>query len=417
MKVLYLNPDRGIPVLGDKGASVHVREFTTALAALGHEVLLLCATLGEGNARPPAQVVELPAGNSDTLLNDERVRRGLARSILENRTARRELARLAYERNFGAQVEAILMNLGFRPDLVYERHALFHCAGADIARKFGVPRALEVNAPLIAEQEKFRDLCLKELAIAAERSSYFGADRIIAVSKEVSEYIASCGVPRERIATVPNGVDTSRFRPDAGGEAVRARLGLGADPVIGFIGSFKPWHGVDFLVDAFAAMASQNLTLRLLCVGEGPELESARRATAARGLNGRTVFTGRIPHIEIPAYLAAMDISVAPYLPNQDFYFSPLKVVESMAAGTPVIAPRVGQLEMLIEDGETGILFASGDRDDFVEKTLSLVGDVPRRRRMSTVARARALSLFSWEQAVGKILRGVGEHQKAVCST
>ncbi len=416
MRILYLNPDRGIPVLGDKGASVHVREFTTASAALGHEVLLLCATLGKENARPPVQIVEVPPHNSDELLKAECLGHGLAPSLLEDRTARRELVRLAYERDFAARVETALTSLGFRPELIYERHALFHCAGADVARALAVPRLLEVNAPLIAEQEKFRGLCLKDIAIAAERLSFSCADRVIAVSEEVSDYIASCGVAPDRIATVPNGVDTSRFRPDAGGDAVRARYGFGADPVIGFIGSFKPWHGVDFLVDAFAAMARQNPALHLLCVGEGPEQDTARRAIAAHGLDGRTVFTGRIPHTEIPAYLAAMDVSVAPYLLDRDFYFSPLKVVESMAAGTPVIAPRVGQLEMLIADGDTGVLFASGDRTDFVEKTLALIGDAPRRQRMSAAARARALSHFGWEQAVGKILRGVGEHKRAMCA-
>ena len=416
MKVLYLNPDRGIPVLGDKGASVHVREFVTALAAQGHEVLLLCATLGDGNSEPPARIIEVPPLKSEMLLKNECEKQGLATSLVDNRTARRELMRLVYERNFGRRVEATLMSLGYRPDLIYERHALFHCAGAGLARKLGVPRFLEVNAPLIGEQERFRGLCLKDIATAAEQASFAGADRIIAVSDEVAGYVASCGVFQERIATVPNGVDTGRFCPGAGGDDVRARLGLGRDPVIGFIGSFKPWHGVGFLVDAFAAMVQRHPALRLLGVGEGPELETAKRTIEEHGLEGRAVFTGRVPHAEIPAYLAAMDVSVAPYMPDRDFYFSPLKVVESLAVGTPVIAPRVGQLETLIEDGETGVLFTSGDRSDFIEKTLALAGNATLRQRMSVAARARALSHFSWEQAVGRIMRDAQKHIGAMCA-
>ncbi len=415
MRVLYLNPDCGIPVLGDKGASVHVREFVTALTAQGHEALLLCATLGDGNELR-ARIVEVPLLNTEALLKDECERRGLDISLVEDHMARRELMRLGYERNFALRVEATLTSLGFRPDLIYERYALFHCAGAGLARKLGVPRFLEVNAPLIGEQEKFRGLCLKAIAVTAEQTSFAGADRIIAVSDEVAGYVESRGVSRERIATVPNGVDTIRFCPDAGGDAVRARLGLGRDPVIGFIGSFKSWHGVGFLVDAFATMAQRHPALRLLCVGEGPELQAARRAIEGHGLEGRAVFTGRVPHAEIPAHLAAMDVSAAPYLLDRDFYFSPLKVVESLAAGTPVIAPRVGQLETLIDDGETGILFASGDRADFNEKTLVLLGDDARRRRMGAAARARALSHFSWEQAVGRIMRNAQEHIEEMCA-
>ena len=410
MKILYVNPDRGIPVLGDKGASVHVREFVTALAAQGHEVLMLCATLGDGNSAPPVRIIEVPPLKSEMLLKNECEKQGLAASLADNRTARRELARLVYERYFALRVEATLARLGFRADLIYERHALFHCAGAGLARTLGVPRFLEVNAPLIGEQEKFRGLCLKDIATAAEQASFAGAERIIAVSDEVAGYVASCGIAGERIATVPNGVDTERFRPDAGGEAVRTRLGLGRDPVLGFIGSFKPWHGVDFLVDAFITMSQRHPALRLLCVGEGPGLAAARQTIAEHGLESRANFTGRVPHAEIPAHLAAMDVSAAPYLLTEDFYFSPLKVVESLAVGTPVIAPRVGQLETLIEDGKTGILFASGDRAAFIEQTLELAGDTARRRRMGAAARARALSQFSWEQAVGRILRDAQEH-------
>ena len=189
--------------------------------------LLLCATLGEGNGAPPARLIEVPPLRDDMLVKTECEKRGLAVSLAEERTARRELMRLVYERSFAQRTKATLARLGFRPDLIYERHALFHCAGAALARTLGVPRFLEVNAPLIGEQEKFRGLCLKQIAVATEQASFAGADRIIAVSDEVASYVASLGIAGERIATVPNGVDTGRFRPDAGGDVVR-----GADLVV-----------------------------------------------------------------------------------------------------------------------------------------------------------------------------------------
>jgi glycosyltransferase involved in cell wall biosynthesis len=254
-------------------------------------------------------------------------------------------------------------------------------------------------------------LVLKEVATAAENASFEGADSIIAVSDEVAAYIASRGVRQRNILVIPNGVDTTRFHPDAGGEAVRRKLGLGVDPVIGFIGSFKPWHGVGFLIDAFAAMATRHPKVRLLCVGEGPELEAARLEVARLGLEDRVAFTGRVPHADIPAHLAAMDVSVAPYLPDRDFYFSPLKVVEALAAGTPVVATRVGQLELLVEHGTTGFLFEPGDQADFIAKTLDLVGDATRRLTMSAAARGRALSDFSWSAAVN---RALGEGQRHI---
>jgi glycosyltransferase involved in cell wall biosynthesis len=411
MKILYLNLDHGIPVLGDKGASVHVREFTTGLAQQGHEVNLICAKLGKGNAPPPATLIELPPDAEEHDLFRECAAKHLPASSMVEPILRREVSRLKYDRGFCARAIAALESRSFRPDLVYERHALFHSAGAALARMFGVPRLLEVNAPLIREQEQYRGLVLKGAATTAESDSFEGADSIIAVSDEVAAYIASRGVRAGNILVIPNGVDTARFHPGAGGEAVREKLGLGADPVIGFIGSFKPWHGVGFLIDAFAAMAARHPRVRLLCIGEGPELEAARRDAVRLGLEDRIVFTGRVPHADIPAHLAAMDVSVAPYLPDRDFYFSPLKVVEALAAGTPVVATRIGQLERLVEHGLTGFLFEPGDQADFIAKTLDLVGDAPRRRAMSEAARARALSDFSWSAAVR---RALGEGQRHI---
>ncbi|MDE2133696.1 MAG: glycosyltransferase family 4 protein [Alphaproteobacteria bacterium] len=416
MKLLYLNPDRGIPVLGDKGASVHVREFVTALAHQGHEVALICASLGEGNSPPPVRLIEIPPDPDEFLLERECMARFLPVTALEDRVLRRELGRLSYDRGFCRRVRAALDGIDFRPDAIYERYALFHCAGAALAQMLAVPRLLEVNAPLIREQEQFRGLVLKSVAAASECASFHGANSIIAVSEEVAAYVASCGIPREGILTIPNGVDTTHFHPDAGGEAVRRKLGLGADPVVGFIGSFKPWHGVDFLIDAFATMARQHRGVRLLCVGEGPELEAAKEGIAAQGLEDRAVFSGRIPHAEIPSYLAAMDISVAPYLTRSDFYFSPLKVVESLAAGTPVIAPRIGQLELLVDHGKTGLLFTPGDAADFIAKTLDLVRDPARRRTMSAAARAHALSDFSWQRAAGRVIDEAQRHIDTMCA-
>lgn len=408
MKILYLNADRGIPVLGDKGASVHVREFVSALASAGNEVVLVCASLGEGNAPPPGQLLMLAPDVSDAELLAECEAAGLPGSALSERLIRRELARLAYDRKLVPRVRDALARIGFVPDIIYERQALFHAAGATLARELGIPRLLEVNAPLVLEQERFRGLFLKTRALHAEQLSFCGADAIFAVSQEVAAYISGTGISPALIETVPNGVDLARFRPSADGRAVRARHGLGAERVIGFIGSFKPWHGVGFLADAFALLAPWMDGVRLLCVGEGPELENTRASIAAHGLEARATFVGRIPHAEIPSYLAAMDVSLAPYLPDPEFYFSPLKVVESLACGTPVIAARLGQLEQLVEHGRSGFLYAPGDAPDLVARVHELLSDTERHGAMRRAARARAERDFGWNRVVERMTAEAG---------
>ncbi len=403
MKILYLNPDRGIPVCGDKGASVHVRAFITAAAALGHEVLLICANLGTGNVPPPARIFELPVRSEPELLREEAVLRALPETILDDPIARRELARLAYDRALPAQVMTILTKENFIPDVVYERHALFHQAGVDIAARLDVPRLLEVNAPLIEEQARFRGLCLRGLAQASERASYQGAACVIAVSAAVATHVQTIAGPRCDVKIVPNGVDLTRFGPLNAGATIRAKLNIGAAPVIGFIGSFKPWHGMGFLLDAVAAQGTALNTTRILAVGDGPDLAALRERAAEPDLAGRVILPGRMAHADIPDWLAAMDITVAPYLDQPDFYFSPLKIVESLAAGKPVVAPALGQISQLVQHGETGLLYEPGDADGCGAALASLIAN-PRGCAVMGHHARRAAAGWDWTALVAKIL-------------
>jgi glycosyltransferase involved in cell wall biosynthesis len=403
MKILYLNTDRGIPVLGDKGASVHVREFITALARQGHEVMLICANQGSGNPAPPARIIEIAPDDRQARLEAEVAKRSLPPDSLENAALRREIAKLVYDRRFRARAAASIKEAGFRPDFIYERHALFSSAGIELAEQLGVKRILEVNAPLVAEQKRFRGLHLESVAEAAEACSFQGADTVIAVSQEVRAHVISRGVPPEKVVVIRNGVDTGRFHPGIDGKPARRMLGLETEPVIGFIGSFKPWHGMDFLLDAFARIMARHADVHLLAVGDGPMLEPAKAQALRLGLGARASFPGRVPYHEIPACLAAMNFTVAPYMPQDDFYFSPLKIVESLAMGRPVVAPRIGQIESLIEHGQTGLLFRPGDLDECTACLASLIDHPERLRMMSDQASRKAMAEFSWSGVVRQV--------------
>jgi len=397
MNIAYLCADRGIPVLGDKGASVHVREFVTALAGQGHEVTLLCATRGEGNACPPVRIIELPSDESPEAVAHEATRLGV--SITEaGGQLRRELGKLAGDRTLAARVVGALDRAGVRPDVLYERYALFHRAGRAVATALHIPLVLEVNAPLVVEQERFRQLHLKALADAVETEVMCHADRLVAVSDAMRDYAVSRGVPADRIAVLPNGVDTARFNPEADGQPVRERYGLGGRPVIGFVGSLKPWHGLEFLVDAMALVRARCPDVVLLVVGTGPGLSELQARVAREGIAGHVVLAGRVAHNDVPAHLAAMDLTVAPYVAQDGFYFSPLKVVESLAAGRPVVAPRLGQLTSLIHEGVTGLLYSPGDQESFADCVSGLLLDRPRRLAMGLQAVAAARTNFGWDR-------------------
>lgn len=405
MRILYLNFDRGIPVLGDKGASVHVREFNVAATELGHEVVLACARLGSGNVAPPVQILELPLESLPGAAAAQAAAHGVDARSQRLPLVDQELAKLAYDEWVGDRLLAELAVRAYRPELIYERHALFSTAGVRIAARLGCPRILEVNAPLAEEQKRFRGLSLESVARRMEVESFRGAAAIVAVSAQVRSYIHDAsGVGVERIHVLPNGVDVDRFARSPAREEIRKRVGYGADDAaIGFIGSFKPWHGTSFLLEVFEDIAAIRSSARLFAVGDGPEWGSLCARVDASAFGDRVCLTGRVPHAEIPSWVAAADILVAPYEAMDNFYFSPLKVLEALAGGKPVVAPRLGQLMELIEHGRTGLLYPPGDAGACREAILSLIDDPVRRCAMGAAARSAAAGQ-SWQGIVRRVL-------------
>jgi glycosyltransferase involved in cell wall biosynthesis len=185
---------------------------------------------------------------------------------------------------------------GSPPDVVYERAASFGTAGATIATVLGVPLLLEVNAPLALEERMYRGQELAALAAAAERRTLGRADAVIVVSAALRDYVSAAGVPAERIHVLPNGVDGALFRPAPRAPSVRARWDLDGEPVIGFVGGYQPWHGIDALPALVERLLPRHPNLRLLVVGDGRGRAEFEREVAARGIGAHVRVTGALPH-------------------------------------------------------------------------------------------------------------------------
>jgi glycosyltransferase involved in cell wall biosynthesis len=233
----------------------------------------------------------------------------------------------------------------------------------------------------------------------------FGAaTALIAVSEEVAAYLERYPSARERIHVLPNGVNPDRF-PTGLKPACPAPDGMFT---IGFVGKVRPWHGLPVLIEAFAIFRQREPHSRLLIVGEVPELPDLIADLTSRELLDAVHFTGAVPPGQVPGLLASMDVAVAPYPSEFDFYFSPLKVYEYMAAGLPVIVSRVGQLALLIEDGVNGLLCPPGD-----PIALAIALDWLRREpelcaRLGRAARATVLKDHTWEAVARRILSLTG---------
>ncbi len=286
------------------------------------------------------------------------------------------------------------------PRFIYQRHGLNLFGGLDLARRWDVPLVLEYNGPEVWVADHWgRPLQERDRAVRAETLSVHGADLIVAVSDVLADDLKRQGIAPERIAVIPNAVDPDMFHPDRDASALRTRYGLTGKTVIGFIGTFGPWHGVEVLVDAVAAMLTQAPHLRdrvrLMLVGDGSRMQDARERIAAHGLADVVVLTGLVPQSQGPDHVAAFDIATAPTVENADgsaFFGSPTKLFEYLAAGKPCVASAIGQVSDIIRHGETGLLTPPGDGAALAAGLLHLVSDDTARKAMGMAARADAVA-------------------------
>ena len=382
MRIAYICCDPGIPVFGTKGASVHIQEVVRELRSIGHEVALYAVRSGK----------HVPDDLTDLELHLE--------AVADVEPAEREQAQAHATERIVSRV------IADGADLVYERYSLFSTALADITAATGVPGILEVNAPLIDEQRRHRSLVDASGAAQVLHRQVAAARATVCVSDPVADWVRrrTTDLPDandvvDRIHTVPNGVSVRRIQPQP------------EDPdrvVVTFVGTLKPWHGVADLITA-AALARQSWSLRI--IGDGPEMDSLRSQAGRLGVE--VDFRGAVAPQDIPAHVAGSAIGVAPYPDlggGEQQYFSPMKVLEYLAAGLAVVASDVGQIPQLLEDGSGrhGVLVAPSDPTALAAALDDLATCPGRRVRMGRSGRLLAEQRHSWRRTVARILELAG---------
>jgi glycosyltransferase involved in cell wall biosynthesis len=293
-------------------------------------------------------------------------------------------------------------------DAIYQRHTRYSLIGALLAHLTGKPLILEYNSPAEFGARHWSSTPTRFSGGIGrcEDASLAAAARIIVVSEIAKRSLVERGIASERIVVNPNGVDAARF--STGDASIRHRLGIDDESVVaGFVGSFGPWHGAPVLARAFAKVASRAPHLRLLLVGDGQELPPTLEILRDADLEDRTTVVGQVPPTAVPSYVDACDVLVAPHVPLPDaveFFGSPTKLFEYMAAGKAIVASRLGQIGDVLEHGVTAWMVEPGSVDELGEALVAVAADPKLRGELGAKARRQASEHHSWQLNARRVI-------------
>jgi len=273
-----------------------------------------------------------------------------------------------------------------RPAFIYERYALFNLAGLIISKLSGIPLIEEVNAPLSREKAKYDALILKKLAAWCEKLICSKARKTIVVSTPLKKEMMSSGIPGKQFAVIPNGVNDEQFHPGVDGTQIRKKYGLQGKTVIGFVGWFRKWHGLEALVEIYASRNMVKMDIHILLVGDGPAYDSLLALAKKHDiLNTGVSFTGPVARKDIPMHIAAFDLALQPDVTD---YASPIKMFEYISMGKGVVAPKKENITEILSNDYPG-LFEPGNWQEMSNKIINAAASPEQQKVFSDNAYSR----------------------------
>lgn len=267
-----------------------------------------------------------------------------------------------------------------QPDVIHAHSPVLDALPAiRVGKRLGIPVVYEIRAfweDAAVDHGTTREGSLRYRATRMlETRAVKQADAVTTICAGLRDDLVARGIPADKITVIPNAVDIDRF--EVGGRAdpeLKMKLGLGTSRVLGFLGSFYAYEGLDLLITALPAILKQIPDVKLLLVGGGPQEAALKQQVMALDLRERVIFTGRVPHGEVNRYYDLIDVLVYARHPMRlTELVTPLKPLEAMAQGRLMIASDVGGHKELIQDGKTGVLFRAGHAGDLASKTVALL--------------------------------------------
>jgi alpha-maltose-1-phosphate synthase len=378
LNICYVTPDVALPHF--RGASTHVFEVSRSLSARGHRVSVVSRRLKRSQPRWEkidgfetyrtfqGLAIEPPMSSYSTSHVDRGSQTSLQKLYYWYLNSYRAF-------QLGAEMASVMSGRGI--DVVIERETAFG-AGAVMSSLLGVPMVLEMVGPRVSSMSLRR------------------ATKVLAYSALMTRG----RVAKDKLVIVPAGVNTDLFAPDLVKRSrLREILGLNGSFVVGYVGTFQRWHGVNELLRA-CSMLGEAKSVKVLLVG--PYFDDAQGFAKEIGMAGKTIFTGPVAYESVPEYVNACDVLCAPYNPGSSRLRqkggigAPLKVLEYMACEKPVVTTNVAPIPESVENGRTGLLVPPGDATSLSAAIGKLMGDQALSESMGREGRMAVLERYSW---------------------
>tara|TARA_R110000764_G_scaffold156139_2_gene244085 strand:- start:13 stop:1206 length:1194 start_codon:yes stop_codon:yes gene_type:complete len=284
--------------------------------------------------------------------------------------------------------------------LIYERYSLFMFSSVWWAKRHNLPIVLEINDS--CQVQRVRSLTFKKLAAKIEAWIFKNATGLVFISTRFKEVAEQAYGEIANSVVSPNGADLDKFIIDeASGAALRSKLGIEDKIVLGYVGAFVHWHGIDWFVDLACQRLKETPELVLLLVGDGVAFEGIKTKVIEAGVESQVILPGKVPHHEVSSFLSAMDLGI---LPDSNDYGSPMKLFEFMAMGKGMIAPDFSPIAEVVQDNETSWLFPAGDRQACIDKVFAIVNDKNAHKTVGLNARAYIERERQWKHNAEQLL-------------
>ena len=294
-----------------------------------------------------------------------------------------------------------------RPDIIHAHSPVLNALPAiKVARKLEIPVVYEIRAfweDAAVDHGSTSEGSLRYRATRRlETRAIQQVDHVFTICEGLRADIVARGIPPGKVTVIPNAVDVDSFQlaspPDP---QLQEKWGLTGKTVVGFIGSFYAYEGLDLLLDALPELISLHPNVRVLLVGGGPQEANLRQQAERLGLGGYVIFTGRVPHKEVNRYYDLIDVLAYPRHPMRlTELVTPLKPLEAMAQGQLFVASDVGGHQELVEDKKTGILFQAGSRQALAQAILELLDNRDRWPELRANGRRFVESIRNWKNSV-----------------